>query len=346
MNMFYGVCSSGWRVGVLHAFFVFCVLATLGAGAICARGAVLYVSPQGHHNAPFTNWWDAATNLLDAVNAAHDFDTVLVTNGLYRLNATIRLTNAVCLQSVGNASNTTIDGQGAVRCVFLDSTNAAIDGFTVANGYAANTNGGGVFIERGGSVLNCAIVSNRCTYRGGGVWCTANGIISNCTVAYNRTLSTSDANGGGIALWFSGLVQHCDIYKNVAGEDGGGIQCDYGGIVRDSVIRENFVGGSGSSSGGGVRLRRGGLVENCRIVQNRADWGGGVWIREGGTVRNCTIVSNSASVQASGVMISEIGKVEQSVIAFNSSPAGAVEFGFFPGEDGVVQNCLIVSNTG
>jgi len=84
-------------------------------------------------------------------------------------------------------------------------------------------------------------------------------------------------------------------------------------------------------------------VENCRIVQNRADYGGGVWIREGGTLKNCVVSSNSAPY-VGGVLISETGLVKECTISYNSGDG--VQIGFYLCRSGVVENCVIVSNSG
>ena len=51
--------------------------------SVRASALTHYVSAEGSHTSPFTNWITAATNLQEAVDAAGNGGVVLVTNGLY-----------------------------------------------------------------------------------------------------------------------------------------------------------------------------------------------------------------------------------------------------------------------
>src|SRR5512136_198310 len=94
--------------------------------------------------APFATWETAATNIQDAVDAAKNGDTVLVTNGVYNVGGQmtvtnaggevfgnrITVTNAIRLESVNGPLVTTIEGSyilneengyvtNGMRCVHL-----------------------------------------------------------------------------------------------------------------------------------------------------------------------------------------------------------------------------------
>jgi hypothetical protein len=105
----------------------------------------------------------AATNIQDAVDAAADGDTVLVTNGVYAtggksLDGTTTNRMAVDkpldLLSVNGPAVTVIDGLATFRCVTL-ATNARLTGFTLTDGFAPY--GGGVL---GGTLTNCILNVN------------------------------------------------------------------------------------------------------------------------------------------------------------------------------------------
>jgi hypothetical protein len=146
---------------------------------------------------PYSTWATAATNIQDAVDAAKDGDTVLVTNGVCAVRdrevsmldtfqqppqlesvglSRVVVTNSIRLESVNGPLVTTIMGTqvldqhgeatNRVRCAFLQA-NAVVSGFTLTNGAAefipgdeAFSVGGGVFCAGAGVVTNCTITGN------------------------------------------------------------------------------------------------------------------------------------------------------------------------------------------
>ena len=90
-------------------------IAGLAAGIVAAsflRAAaeIHYVSPSGLHVAPYANWAEAATNIQAAIAASGSNDVVMVTNGAYVLDATVRVTNHVALVSWGGRDEVLLDG--------------------------------------------------------------------------------------------------------------------------------------------------------------------------------------------------------------------------------------------
>jgi len=65
-----------------------------------AGGTVHYVSQTGSVTSPYTNWATAASDIQSAVNACSDSDTVLITNGTYKLSSRIVINQPITLQSV------------------------------------------------------------------------------------------------------------------------------------------------------------------------------------------------------------------------------------------------------
>src|SRR5664279_55984 len=104
------------------------VLSTMSAAA-----AIHYVNVSSTSPAPpYTNWTTAATAIQEAVDAAVSGDQILVTNGVYQAGGRVgfdgrtnRVTvnNAVTVHSVNGAAVTLIQGDHAMRCVYL--TNGA-----------------------------------------------------------------------------------------------------------------------------------------------------------------------------------------------------------------------------
>jgi hypothetical protein len=255
-----------------------------------------YVDQNGTNPiSPFSSWTTAATNIQDAVDAASNYDEVLVTNGIYQyggrplagLSLTNRLvvTNQITVQSVNGPAVTVIKGYqlprtnivagygpGAIRCVAL-ANRASLIGFTLTNG--ATIGSGGEFDRSGGGLLS--IPSKPPLFVG-------NNFVSNCIIAGN----VAEFYGGGAFCagqefsygGYGNILTACTIISNVSGI-GGGVM---GGSVANSVI----VGNVATAGGGAVES----LLTNCTVVSNVAD--GYEDGPAGGALYNCILYSNSS----------------------------------------------------
>jgi|GEM_PF-1833835 len=256
---------------------------------VTVRGpAIAYVVPSGAPRYPYESWETAATNIQDAVDVGLDGTLVLVSDGVYRVQNPIQISEAVIVRSVNGAGSTVVNGGNVSRCFTLSHTGAVVEGFTITGGRDAR--GGGVFLDAMGTVRNCRIRANHAT-RGGGVYCNGGGTIIACDVVEN----VADDRGGGAFLAQGGELHSCLLADNTVRSggngDGGGAHCQQGGLLRNCVVSGNCV----ADRGGGVFCESGGLVENCTIVGNTAtNTGGGVRCYYGGTLRNCIIYFNSA----------------------------------------------------
>ena len=102
-----------------------------------------YVSLNGGHIYPFTTWEIAATNIQAAIDVSTDGDTILVTNGVYAsggvfaagTTSRVAITKAITIHSVNGPTTTSIEGDSAVRCVYL-TNGAQLVGFTLRHGDA------------------------------------------------------------------------------------------------------------------------------------------------------------------------------------------------------------------
>ncbi len=217
--------------------------------------ATLYVSLESRNPVPpFSSWATAATNIQDAVDAATNGDTVLVTNGVYAVGSRdlgngsnrVTITNSITLESVNGPLVTAIYGSG--RCVYL-GTNAVLSGFTLTNGYAYTM--------------------------GGAVWCASvNAILNNCIVTrcYAGT-------AGGVA---NGSLYNCKLMGNVAHFSGGGV---YGSALFNCIVATNSTYWSG---GGASRC----TLYNSVVVSNSAYYDGGGVVEC--TLYNCIVDFNKA----------------------------------------------------
>jgi len=144
---------------------------------------------------PYVSWTTAATTIQDAVNAASSGDTILVTNGHYRLTSPISLGKALTIQSVNGPDVTIVDGQTFDRCFDLGNYASVLSGLTITNGYAVG-NGGGVYCSDRTPVLtNCVVAGNSATGLGGGMF---RGTAYDCTISGN----TVSGDGGYVRRFF------------------------------------------------------------------------------------------------------------------------------------------------
>ena len=101
---------------------------------------------------PYDTWEKAAADIQTAVDAASNYDHVIVTNGVYSIGESITpghalsnrivITKKITVRSVNGPENTIIlgaeapgggKGNGAVRCVFMSA--GKLYGFTISNGF-------------------------------------------------------------------------------------------------------------------------------------------------------------------------------------------------------------------
>ena len=311
------------------------------AGGAFAAGTTYYVSDAtGNDASNGLAWATAKKTIQPAINLCSAGDTVLVSNGVFILNASLTVPSRVRLTSLAGPAVTIINGNNPVvtnRCVYVpnSSMGALIEGFTFTNGSTANESGGGVFLAGAALVSNCVIRGNSAV-NGAGIACQATGVIMHCSVTGNRASN----NGGGIYVYRAGTVRNCLIAGNSGYE--GAVFCENGGYVRDCVISNN----SSSAGYAGVRMRyTGGAIEACTIVSNTAAGsGGGLGIDAGSTALCCVVTLNTAAAPNAdfgGVYCD--GLIRSSLITRNR--AVDMAGGLFVGANGVAENCTICSNS-
>ena len=291
---------------------------------------------------PYTNAATAATNIQDAVDVSTSGDTVLVSDGHYILSAQVSITNAIMLLSADGPDQALIDGNGSVRCLYLDDNASVVSGFTIANGGVTggdlDGHGGGVYcIDTTPVLTNCTLTGNSAAGRGGGVIA---GTLYDCRLIDN----VADEAGGAQ----SSTLYDCQITGNTANFAGGMARCTgYDCMISNNTVTAmGSVGGAYKStltdctvaanysalSSGGVL---GGVLTNCTIIGNSAAFGGG-----GATdadLYNCSIIGNSAGSDAGGA---DEGTLHGCLISGNS--AGGSGGGTYWN---TLYNCTIVGNS-
>ncbi|MCE9613686.1 MAG: right-handed parallel beta-helix repeat-containing protein [Lentisphaerae bacterium] len=248
--------------------------------------AHVYVSPEGSHEFPYTNWLTAATNIASALTAAFNGTVVWVTNGTYQPAGELVLAQNMELRSVNGPGATILDGRDRIRVASLTHPQARLAGFTITGGHAAN--GGGLYLQDG-QAEDCVISHNRADALGGGVYMKPGTALAASILANNQSTNY----GGGAYLDGGGLIDRCRIVSNAnlaVGADGGGVYLDGGGTIRSCLVAAN----QSVDKAGGAYLLNGGVLESSTVVDNSALSGGGTRCSGGGTVRNTIIYFNNA----------------------------------------------------
>jgi hypothetical protein len=281
-----------------------------------------YVAPPGVGVNPsnnYTNWSIAATSIQDAVNVAVAPDTVLVSNGVYKLTNQVYISTGIRILSWNNGDvdrdGTIIDGNNYAgklvtnRCFQLNHVDALVRGFTITGG------------------VNVATANNQ-HLGGGGVYIFVAGTLQDCLVTGNMQTNASESGGAGAyAQGVAALITNCDFIANLSYNRAGGVMVVDGARMWNCRVMYNEARGT---MGGGAVLVSGAAgppyVYNTLIVSNRATtgcYGGGVGMRERGVIRNCLIMANTSDSSFGG---------------------GIGNWG--GGGDSIVENCTIVTNTG
>jgi hypothetical protein len=327
---------------------------------------VLYVDLNSTNPvSPYADWSTAATNIQDAVDAATNGDSILVTNGVYQTGGAavtnafgstmesnrVMVTKPLTIQSVNGSGVTTIEayqvpgitnsGRSGLRCVWL-TNGASLSGFTLMNGHTTPS-GGGVYCLSNATVSDC-IISNNSAISGGGVY---GGTLSNCVIVKNFANSgggaassrlinclvsqnSADQNGGGADASF---LNNCTITYNSA-ETGGGayaLSSALPGVPLTGCINDCIITGNAALNGGGTAFS---TVNNSVLTGNWAtNSGGGVYC---GTLNNCTLTDNSAGNMGGGSFGGPFYPatpvtMNNCIAYYNSAPLGSNYYYFLDG---------------
>ncbi len=187
-----------------------------------------------------------------ALQVADAGDTVLLAPGTYPLLKTLTIDKVITLTSTDGAETTVLDGVAKAFRIMSVTTNATVEGVTIARGGGNGSNdnleaGRGLRVSGGGLVRDCIISNNTA-----GSWCRGAGVhiaygtVSRCLIA-NNTIGSYAGAGAGVC-GAKAVLEHCLITNNVGGA---------------------------SASGGGVFINEG-LIRNCTIVANEANKAGGI----------------------------------------------------------------------
>jgi TolB protein len=275
---------------------------------------------------------DGDCSLREAITAANDnnsvdgclsgssgiTDTITINvAGTITLTAQLSVTAGGPL-SINGGGSITVNGNDTVRIFYVASgANLLIQNITLADGYAEDNHGGGIWnhgklMARNSALLrNATIYSIDPCYGGGGIAndglltireslfsankaCYGGGVfnsglltITQSTLSYNTTLY----DGGGI---FNGLndemyIANTNFDSNNA-DNGGGISNSGGTVQLDGCQFNNNIA---TEEGGGISSSGTMTLSNSTLIENTASTGGGMGTHPPGQSDNSAIISNS-----------------------------------------------------
>lgn len=313
-----------------------------------------YVSPLGNHVPPFTAWADAATNVQSALDACSAGDVVVVSNGVYVLAATVRVTNDVALTALHGRDTVLFDGSAlppAADAVFLQF--GTLDGVTISNAPRH-----GVKCESG-AILNSRVVHSG---QSGIDSYTAPRLVTNSTLLVTNTLVANSGSNGIYTCAVDTRILGCFVAQSA----GSGVSLRQNDTVApltvprvsNFLIRASTVSGNGNS---GISLAFWNYnaalptvpvrIEECVVEDNVGTRGGGIadcggeWEnRQSGVQISQTVVRrNRARVYGGGVyfLSQRNPSIRHSIVENNAADdlGGGIYL-----YSGTAHNCLIRNN--
>jgi hypothetical protein len=295
--------------------------------------------------------------IRDAISAAQNGDTVLVSPGEYCGGFSFKGKNIVVLSTHG-ADDTFIKSPFAdYHCVMFmggeDST-AVLDGFSITNigfdgishdGRDPVDHGGGIYVIDSSPTIRNNIVTNCATFgSGAGIYVSnSSSRIENCTISDNHAYGA--VSGGGLYATYAGnslpFIIINSTFSNNHSQYNGGLHLthSYALIINNDIVNNyadhdaggvglgsnnlhlygNFISGNEGGSGGGVRIYAGEaiLIGNL-IVENTAGIGGGVACSPGYLLmENNTVCMNIALGSVYGTGGLSITQCDTAVVTNN-----------------------------
>jgi PKD repeat protein len=264
---------------------------TTGASGECVRENYLYLVPPTMRVAktseasafPYDTWRNAATNAQDAINAAIDGVTILVSNGTYSITKQIKIEKGVTLRSLtGNPEDVILDNDNSSRILYLNHAQALAAGFVFRGGTDTGL-GRSIYIDTvGGTVSNfvvrgCALSG---TLNSGGKAVPVYAVGSYATVTHGVVTGT-------VFNVYSGSGSSGIIVPTICVQSGARLSnsliADNVDTNRRSVKDYGTVYASGSSK-----------IVNCTVVRNSEYEVGGIRLN-GATAVNCVVAGNEST---------------------------------------------------
>ncbi|MEA2067716.1 MAG: PKD domain-containing protein, partial [Verrucomicrobiota bacterium] len=262
-----------------------------------STATAIYVSTNGTNFADGRSWATAKQTIQAAIDEQDlPGGQVVVSNGVYTLTETVKITKDIQLIGLNGAEETIIDGgrtntYTGTMCLEIDDVHATVDGFTIQNGNDRDStdyySGGGIFCHHSSApqIRNCTFSGNQAT-EGGAL---AYGTAIDCVFSNNMV-----PTGKGGAAYYT-QAQNCTFTGNSARDAGGAM---YGGTATDCTFTENRITTTGSGYGYGAGMSKG-TANECSFIRNESNgYGGGM---NEGIANDCLFIENT-SIHAGGGM--------------------------------------------
>ncbi len=217
------------------------------------------------------------------------------------------------------------DSNGRAKPLSTSIGEAVVEGFTIMNGNARNTNltgrphnayGGGVYMVQGSRLENCNVQQCEASRDGGGIYMDGGGVVRHCYINNCQSLGSGAQNGygGGVCLETNKNVtkslmgMYQSVVNGCVARMGGGvaIKTEHANAPDGTDLRyKPFISASAvynntaTTEGGGIYMDRGGAIANITITRNQCNGsgvivGGMVTGRAGGLYcRDHAVVFNS-----------------------------------------------------
>jgi hypothetical protein len=274
-----------------------------------------FVSKTGNDANDGLTWNTAKLTVANALLASASGDELLLGPGTYDEGQELVVDKGIKLRSFQGAAATTLTRGASAsdyRVVSIVHPFACVQGFTISGGKTPDSEeGGNVFIDQDGCLLDCVVTGGSSWQYGGNVYI-EQGTIKRCEVSHGA-IRQGSGSGGGIYVRNTSTVDSCYAHHNTA-PSGGGIcihqptatpVVNAESVVRNCTMTQNVTTGWFGIHGSGLAIVYQGYATNC------VSWGN--------TPNDAAFVFLSASVAAKQ-SYNDIG-VEQ---VFNgSAPSGA-----------------------
>ena len=246
---------------------------------------------------------------------------------------------------------------------YLLLRNSTVGGATPADGNTTTRDGGGIYMDDGGTEITDSIITNNIADSdsnggsGGGVMndysavtITGTGDGTNCLIDSN---TSNNDTGGGVYNNYSMVIENCTVSNNEAkgDSDGGGVYNDSDGVLE--VIGGTVIkGNKAQAEGGGIYNEGTLLIKDSTVTENTADsdsagtngGGGGIYNDYAMALSNAVVSKNKTNTDvAGGIYQNDYATFDAMTLSENEASANDGG-GMYVNYPTVIKNSLISKN--
>ena len=292
-----------------------------------------FVSKSGNDANDGLSWNTAKSSIPNALISSESGDTIIVGPGTFDAGYEIIIDKGVTIKAYKGISDTILTRAGPTdyRILSIIHPYARVEGFTISNGKTVDGfEGGNVFINNDGVLVDCIITGGSGWQYGGNVYI-EQGTVKRCEVSHGVLRYTDGGGtpvgcGGGIYIRNKSIVDSCYLHHNIA-PAGAGI-CIHQ-PTSTPIVNEDSV------------------IRNCTMTLNvSTGWfgihGSGFAIVYQGSATNCVSWGNSPN-DAAFVFLSPLVASNQS---YNDIGIQQVYNGSAPSGSGNINTDPLLQNDG